>query len=529
MSGTDYVTTPNLGLYKPISNRAVGTWGDLWNANADALDAAIAGSGASVVNVLDHGAKGDGITDDTAAIQATLNTYAGKAVVFLPDTGHPYMVSTLLAPTGTDLLIHGTLMAKANAGTLLEVSGTSNVTVRGHGSLDGNGTNQTGVQAAFYVANATNVQLSGLTLQNSHNWNLNVVASSRVRVVGVSMIGGVNANEFAGGCDDCLLEGCSINGPSGDPGFAFYGGVTNSKAIGNTIKNAAGSGVNILCDSPQPVPCKNITIADNTIFNCGASGITANVGTGGTGKHSGVMINGNVIYANNASNNANGAGIFLDFVQDVDISGNSLTDGGTFACKYGVWLNTNAASITMSGNAVFNIGSAARAGGGLFVASCPNVQADGNTFYDDRATPYMTNAIGGTAGTQNAFINNTVGPLAGSTPIIITPTTDTALGNALLQPTLFSSWAFGFGSAVTVTITRHGIIYNGVGGTHEISFTWNGTATALQIDGSAQGNVLTDKYVAGRPNVANDAAAAAAGVPVGGVYLNGSALQVRVS
>src|SRR5215467_4158407 len=39
MSGTDYTQTPNLGLYKPIFNRSVGTWGDRWNSNADTLDA----------------------------------------------------------------------------------------------------------------------------------------------------------------------------------------------------------------------------------------------------------------------------------------------------------------------------------------------------------------------------------------------------------------------------------------------------------------------------------------------------------
>ena len=43
-----------------------------------------AGGTVSVVNVLDHGAKGDGTTDDTTAIQGALNTYAGKATVFIP-------------------------------------------------------------------------------------------------------------------------------------------------------------------------------------------------------------------------------------------------------------------------------------------------------------------------------------------------------------------------------------------------------------------------------------------------------------
>ena len=100
MSGTNYTKTPNLGLYKPIRNMAVGTWGDLWNSNADVLDAAIAGSGTGVINVLDHGVKGDGTTDDTAAIQSVLNAYAGKAVVFIPDTGNSYRVSKLAVPSG---------------------------------------------------------------------------------------------------------------------------------------------------------------------------------------------------------------------------------------------------------------------------------------------------------------------------------------------------------------------------------------------------------------------------------------------
>jgi len=39
--GTDYTLTPNLGLFKPIANMAVGLWGDLWNSNADAIDSAI--------------------------------------------------------------------------------------------------------------------------------------------------------------------------------------------------------------------------------------------------------------------------------------------------------------------------------------------------------------------------------------------------------------------------------------------------------------------------------------------------------
>jgi hypothetical protein len=47
MSGTDYTTTPNLGLYKPVYDQDAEAWGTHLNANADVLDGALATSGAS--------------------------------------------------------------------------------------------------------------------------------------------------------------------------------------------------------------------------------------------------------------------------------------------------------------------------------------------------------------------------------------------------------------------------------------------------------------------------------------------------
>ena len=46
MSGSDYTTTPNLGLIKPTPNADADMWGGHLNTNADILDAALgAGSG----------------------------------------------------------------------------------------------------------------------------------------------------------------------------------------------------------------------------------------------------------------------------------------------------------------------------------------------------------------------------------------------------------------------------------------------------------------------------------------------------
>ena len=48
------------------------------------------------VSVLDFGAVGDGITDDTVAIQAALN--CGAARIIIPYTGNPYLFTTLNVP-----------------------------------------------------------------------------------------------------------------------------------------------------------------------------------------------------------------------------------------------------------------------------------------------------------------------------------------------------------------------------------------------------------------------------------------------
>ena len=136
MSGTDYTTTPNLGLYKPIANRAIGQWGDFLNSNADTLDATMAHlsggpflplTGGTVsgplnytatggttmrsaqdrsadwINVSDYGAVYDGTTGNLAAFNAARGAAVTNEIILVP--GNKLFLSTppTAGPTGSVL------------------------------------------------------------------------------------------------------------------------------------------------------------------------------------------------------------------------------------------------------------------------------------------------------------------------------------------------------------------------------------------------------------------------------------------
>ena len=75
------------------------------------------------VSVTDYGAVGDGVTDDTASIQAAL-TAGAKAIYFPPGT---YLVSSTLTITASNTLLTGTgatIYFTGTGDTLLEATGT---------------------------------------------------------------------------------------------------------------------------------------------------------------------------------------------------------------------------------------------------------------------------------------------------------------------------------------------------------------------------------------------------------------------
>ena len=427
------------------------------------------GALSGLVNVTEHGAKGDGTTDDTAAIQAVLNAYAGKATVFVPDTGSPYMCFPLVPPNGTDLLILGTLkLLPSSPNALINIpSSNHHVTLRGNGVLDGNGSAQVHGIGNVYCNLASNIRISGLTIQNTKEWSLAFIGCSDVVVDGVTVVGGYSASGFSAGCDNCWLTNCTIDGPSSDIGFSFYGGTTNSGAIGNTFRNAgiAGSnvagGISILADGGQPAPCKNIVITGNLVYNSYGAGITVDNGTGASGLHDGIVISNNRCYGNGRGNSTVGD-IGVDHCTNVLVVGNQSAGlGNGAAAQYGLYSGNSAQGVSFIGNQIYNTGQGGAAGVGLYSYFTNILTASGNFFYQINGA-----AMGGTAGLQCAYIGNYC-----DNPVTLITQSDTIMSNV---------------------VTGHIV----------------GTLPA---------------------NAANDAAAAAAGVPPGGEYRNGSVKMIRVA
>jgi hypothetical protein len=395
--------------------------------------------GLGLINVTEHGAKGDGFTDDTAAIQAVLTTYAGKGVVFIPNTGSPYMTKGLTVPSGTDMLLFGTLRSlpfPAAFGYMLHLFGNRDITIRGHGTIDCNGsvaTGPDGVQAGIVTTSgARNIHISEITIKDSAAWNLNICGASHVIVNGVSLLDGNNSNEFAVGCDDCWITNSLIHGPDGDGGFAFYGGVTNSGAIGNTIRNAGlvggvgQHGLYLLADGPTGSPtaagCSNIVMADNIIYNTGACGIFCDVHV--AAFHKGVIISNNRCYEN-CQIGGDSAGIHVGNCENVTVIGNHVTrNKGILGIAIVGNPGGGLGGVSVCGNHITDPAYGSTGGIGIYVDQVSNLLVSGN--YTLNLTGSMNSSIGGTAGVNNVFVGNFFGA-----PMNVTLQSDTITANAL--------------------------------------------------------------------------------------------------
>jgi hypothetical protein len=261
-------------------------------------------------DVRNYGAAGDGVTKDTAAIQAAINAAPSGGVVWLHDGTYLSGTITLKAnltlyldPTAT-LLGSGSVSDYPDLNPPLSNSQTSNckkalvyaqsaanVTITGGGTINGNGRSHftSGVEAtrpiALWTALCTQVNIHDLNIVDASMWTLVNMQSDFLTISNVTINDdGLNGNRD--GCDvvDCwhvTIANCTID--SGDDAICLKSG--NARGVNDllvkncTITKSQSNGLKFGTASTGPF--SNITFQDCTVLNTSHSAMAVESVDGG--------------------------------------------------------------------------------------------------------------------------------------------------------------------------------------------------------------------------------------------------------
>lgn len=327
------------------------------------------GSVTLIRNVRDYGARGDGVSDDTAAIQAALAAASAGECVYLPNG--TYVVSGINLPASS-ITIAGAgagsvlkLKNAANASLLTNTAGITDITIRDL-QIDGNNANQTSGLGrgtnGILIFNAQRVSIVGVSIHDTYT---NAIRLQKVTVgmvrgcilrnigkagVSASGIDATPSNVGEGNTDITIADNIvdTITGTGNGIFVASEAGTSESRRIviaDNHVKGAADEAIEVL-------RCLHFSVTGNVIASTGNIGIYCressrgsiagntisegdvgiSVDTQGTTAITDVAISNNVI-ANVTDESVNGAGIQLTTGSSVAITGCSIVGNRVTGCK----------------------------------------------------------------------------------------------------------------------------------------------------------------------------------------------------
>lgn len=156
---------------------------------------------ARTFNVLDFGAKGDGVTLDTAAIQRAIDAAAAEQGTVLIPRRHTFLVATLELKGGIDFHLDGTLLISTNQSDytgdgVIMASNAPNLKITGHGKILGQSLSfMTGYDAPnewwlfkawrpkmFVLTGCTNLIVRDITFADAPFWGLHLLGCENVLV-----------------------------------------------------------------------------------------------------------------------------------------------------------------------------------------------------------------------------------------------------------------------------------------------------------------------------------------------------------
>lgn len=212
----------------------------------------------ALLNVRDFGAKGDGLTQDTAAINAAIACCPQGGTVYLP-AGNYLSLPVFLKSDITFYLEKGAVLRgvtdrsqypilpgmaeeipqnpQMNLGTwegdpqncfasLITAVGASNIAVAGEGIIDGGGAegdwwhDERTMRTAWrprtvYLNRCKNVSMVGVTVQNSPSWTVHPYYCDNLKMLNLTILNPDDSPNTDGlnpeSCDDVLIAGTKIS------------------------------------------------------------------------------------------------------------------------------------------------------------------------------------------------------------------------------------------------------------------------------------------------------------------------------
>lgn len=187
--------------------------------------------GIAVFNVRNFGAKGDGVSMDTAAIQAAIDACGrsrGGEVIF---PAGDYVTAPIILRSNVclnlaaeaNLLGSKNIADYKNAPSLIYAEDSRNITFTGQGTIDGQGDvfpreTADGKRARrprlIRLLNCQNVRFSGLTIKNAGGWAVHIVSSDNIKIDGVTVYNYTHWNNDGFDIDSCqnvFISNCKLS------------------------------------------------------------------------------------------------------------------------------------------------------------------------------------------------------------------------------------------------------------------------------------------------------------------------------
>lgn len=336
----------------------------------------------SYASVKAYGAIGNGVADDTVALQATLTA----SDTFLPP-GNYRITAPLTIPSARKVFAaQGAVITLANNVNLpmFQLTDVADVLIDGL-TLNGNYTNQSacnGICIGINIATSTR-----LTIQNTHIYN--------VKNIGIRVTGSLGTDISHNHIEDILGEG------SYGSGIVFTGPAPNYWAVvsHNIVERTGGSGIGFGLGA-------DAIITDN-VLNDTAKNVSQQSVVLGYGLDNAIDTQ-RVLFANNEVNKSTTNGCLRMGGTDITVQGNTFNDCGSFAL-YALGAATTNTTTVYGVNLRFISNSLRMITdqdiGGIQIVRCNACEASGNRII---LTPTNTvsNLIELTSASSGSITNN---------------------------------------------------------------------------------------------------------------------------